>query len=88
MNITVTLKACESEASMGWHCRLIDLGKGYRVSERPLPFGRTSVCIKRAGTGLILKQGGSTAVRTVIEKPTPEQLSMLDDLRLIGMLAN
>ena len=43
MSFTIKLKASESEASCGWHCRLDDLGKGYNVSERSLPFGRTSV---------------------------------------------
>ncbi len=88
MSLTIKLKASESEACCGWHCRLDDLGKGYSVSERSLPFGRTSVCLKRNGVALILKQGGQTAVRTVINDPTTEHLAMLDDLRRIGMLAD
>ena len=86
MRLSIKLKASDSAAACGWHCRLSDLSKGYRVSERPLPFGRTSICLKREGVALILKQGGQTAVRTDIDDPTSAQLAMLDDLRRIGML--
>ena len=86
--VTITLRARESEASAGWHCRLAELAKGYRVTERSLPFGRTSVCLKLEGSALLLTQGGATAVRTEIETPTDAQLAMLDDLRRIGMLAS
>lgn len=86
--IVVVMKTVNSEASTGWHVRLAELGKGYKVSDRALPFGRVSVCVKHNGAAVILKQGGASSVRTLIENPTPAQVSIIADLRNIGMLCN
>lgn len=83
----VRLKCADSDASIGWIARLINLRKGYRVSERPLAFGRTAVLIRSPEAYLHLVQGGNTAVKTTLAALSAEQAQILSDLDSIGMLA-
>lgn len=82
----IRLIASCNPLATGWHVRLAALNKGYRVTQQPLPFGRTGVVVKRNGVGLFLKQGADNTVKTVVDNPSAAQMEILEDLRSIGML--
>lgn len=82
----VRLMCAQSDADSGWICRLLALGKGYKVYERDLPFGRSAVLIKGLGTSVLLTQGGQTAIKTTLQSVNEGQAQILHDLAAIGML--
>lgn len=79
MEASIKIRMKPSDFSGGWVAKMME--SGFKVTSGSLPFGRTAYIIKKNGEHIKVAQGMSTALSTVIEKPTPTQLEIIAALR-------
>jgi hypothetical protein len=80
------MKPQSSDDISGWASRLLQLGKGYKVTSRSATFGSLTHMVKTSDISFNLNQGRSRALISEVDATGPVAQEMINDLITVGAI--